>query len=97
MLSLLVDHSILLQPLQSTFGIHDRSPVVSIVLVWPETVCTPSPWLIKSLIRTLVCGVPQGSVLRPVLFVMYTLDLIQLIENHGMVPHLYAYYYYYYY
>ena len=43
---------------------------------------------IKSLITTLVCGVPQESELGPVLFVMYTVDLIQRIENNGLLPHL---------
>jgi len=84
-----VDHDILLQRLQQTFFIDGN------VYRWFWSYLVGRTQYVRrgalrSLITRLMCGVPQGSVLGSLLFIVYTFDLIQLIEGLGLGPHLYA-------
>ena len=45
---------------------------------------------IQSDLVTLKCGVPQGSVFRPILFTLYISPLGDICRNHGVDYHNYA-------
>jgi hypothetical protein len=44
----------------------------------------------RSALADVYCGVPQGSVLGPILFLLYTADLLRVVEDRDLHPHLYA-------
>jgi Reverse transcriptase (RNA-dependent DNA polymerase)/Endonuclease/Exonuclease/phosphatase family len=84
-----VDHRILLERLRTSFGVTGQ------VSNWFRSYLTGRRQhvrcgLERSSEMVLDCGVPQGSVLGPVLFILYTADLCGIIESHGFQPHLYA-------
>ena len=44
----------------------------------------------RSSLRELNCGVPQGSVLGPLLYELYTSPVADIIKRHNLTYHLYA-------
>jgi len=79
-----IDHSILLHRLQNRFGFHDTA------LEWITSYLTNRSQSViidgkSSKPRHLACGVPQGSVLEPMLFSLYVAPLEDAIKSHGLV------------
>ena len=84
-----IDHSILLNRLHKRYGITRTA------LSWFETYLTDCSQVIQlngesSDEMRLQFGVPQGSVLGPLLFTSYTAPLGEIARRHGVELHLYA-------
>jgi len=84
-----VDHTILLRRLEHSYGLGGT------VLRWFNTYLVGRRQHVRigsttSIPTIVLCGVPQGSVLGPILFLLYTAELVHLIESHGLCVHLYA-------
>ena len=84
-----VDHDILLTRLNQSFGLtstvfnwfrsylQDRTQVVFSGGVFSNS-------------SSMACGVPQGSVLGPILFVLYTVDILDINERNSLIGRMYA-------
>ena len=83
-----VDHSVLLSVLEKSFGVSGSS------LSWFQSYLSNRSYVFlnasKSDPVTFDYGVPQGSILGPLLFILYTSELPQIISSFSLNSQLYA-------
>ena len=84
-----VDHDILLSRLEYSCGFSGTvlKWIASFFINRTETIVFAD---VKSAPISLLYGVPQGSVLGPLLFNLYTADVIKIAESFGIPIHCYA-------
>ena len=85
----MVDHKILLQRLEYSYGLKGAP------LLWLKSYLSGRTQMIisgnsRSNWAPVFLGVPQGSVLGPLLFILYTADITSLFPNYSATGHLFA-------
>ena len=84
-----VDREIVLRRLKVSYGIDGQA------LRWLASFLTDRTQVVavagvNSTLKKLLNGVTQGSVLGPLLIVLYSADVIQIAASHGVCIHAYA-------
>ena len=84
-----VDHGILLSRRSQCIGIQGSA------YTWFESYLSSRSQFVQirdtsSSVRQLTCGLPQGSVLGPILYLVYTSPLGAIPRRHGVGFHMYA-------
>ena len=85
----IIDHSILLRRLESTFGIRG----LALELMWSYITGRHQAVLIDGFTSALVpllFGVAQGSVLGPIVFILYTTPLYRLVRAFRVDCHFFS-------
>ena len=84
-----VDHQILVERQRRTYGLSSRA------LDWISSYLSGRTQFVRyngetSQVMPVTSGIPQGTVLGPVLFILYAADVIKLVEDAGFSVHAYA-------
>ena len=84
-----IDHNILLKKLETLYGIKGKA------LKWFRSYLSGRTFSVKirktrSSIEIVLYGVPQGSILGPILFILYTKELSDIVKKYNMQLKLYA-------
>ncbi|KAL5260505.1 hypothetical protein ACHWQZ_G010593 [Mnemiopsis leidyi] len=84
-----VNHNMLIKKLKNTYGLNNC------VLDWFKSYLSDRSFTVsingaRSSTYYIRIGVPQGSILGPILFILYTKEISSIAKKHGFFIHMYA-------